>query len=113
MCGETTSTTGRRCQHCGEELKPRSRAKSSQEPHRGVLILILGILGVVCCVPFGIASWVMGSGDLKKMDAGQMDDSGRGLTMAGKVIGIISVVLALISVGFFAIGVIAEMANPH
>ncbi|HAB18857.1 MAG TPA: hypothetical protein PLX89_19960 [Verrucomicrobiota bacterium] len=66
-------------------------------PHRGGLILALGILGFVLCGIFtAIPAWIMGSGDLKAMDAGQMDPSGRSLTQAGKICGIIATVLNLI-----------------
>jgi hypothetical protein len=66
-------------------------------PHRGVLVLVFGILGLVCCMIFGIVAWVMGSSDLREMDAGRMDPSGRGLTQAGKICGIISVVLLIVT----------------
>ena len=79
-------------------------------PHRGVLILILGILSIVCCFILGIVAWVMGNNDLREMAAGRMDPSGRGLTQAGKICGIIGVaiqivfiVLQLLGVGFFSI----------
>ena len=65
-------------------------------PHRGVMILVFGILGIVCCLIFGIIAWVMGNGDLREMDAGRMDPSGRGLTQAGKILGIVSVALAVL-----------------
>lgn len=65
------------------------------QPHRGAMILVFGILGLVCCFLFGIAAWVMGSADLKEIDAGRMDPAGRGLTQAGQICGIISVVLAI------------------
>ena len=46
-------------------------------PHRGRLILTLGVLSfVIAGVLTGIPAWVMGSGDLKKMDAGIMDPRG-------------------------------------
>lgn len=67
-----------------------------QRPHRGVMILVFGILGLVCCIIFGIIAWVMGNGDLREMDAGRMDPSGRGLTQAGKICGIVSVALAVV-----------------
>lgn len=73
---------------------------SSARPHRGTLILVLGILGIVLCMPLGIAAWVMGSGDLAAMDRGEIDPSGRSTTQAGKVCGIISVVLAAIGLLF-------------
>jgi hypothetical protein len=73
------------------------------------MILVFGILGIVCCVAFGIAAWVMGNGDLSEMDAGRMNASGRGLTMAGKIIGMVSVGLAVLSIVvwiiMFAIGI--------
>ena len=71
-------------------------AQAPQRPHRGVLILVLGILGLVCCFICGIIAWVMGSGDLREMDAGTMDSSGRGLTQAGKICGMVSVILQII-----------------
>ncbi len=89
-------------------------ASSGARPHRGVLILVLGILGIVLCMPLGIASWVMGSGDLAAMNRGEIDPSGRSMTQAGKVCGIISVVLAalgiLIFIGMFIVGAIAAGA---
>ena len=67
------------------------------KPHRGVLILVLGILSFVLCGIFtAIPAWVMGNSDLRAMDAGQMDPSGRGLTQAGKICGMIAVILSII-----------------
>jgi hypothetical protein len=87
------------------------------KPHRGTLILVLGILGLVICGPLGIAAWIMGSGDLKEMDAGTMDPSGRGNTQAGKIRGIIGTVLLIIGlcIGalFFMIGLAAALAQHH
>ena len=65
-------------------------------PHRGTLILVLGILGLVCCFICGIIAWVMGNGDLREIDAGRMDPSGRGLTQAGKICGMIGTILWII-----------------
>lgn len=77
-------------------------------PHRGVLILVLGILGLVCCFILGIVAWIMGNTDLREMDAGRMDPSGRGLTQAGKICGIISVVLGIVGL---AIGMLSFIAG--
>jgi hypothetical protein len=63
-------------------------------PHRGVMILIFGIVGLVICLPFGIAAWIMGKNDLREIDSGQMDPTGRGMTQAGMIIGIIATALA-------------------
>ena len=70
------------------------------KPHRGTLILVLGILGLVICQPIGIAAWVMGSGDLKEMDGGTMDPSGRGMTAGGRICGIVATIL-------FCLGILA------
>lgn len=69
---------------------------SMVKPHRGTLILVLGILGLAVCVICGVIAWVMGNADLKEMDAGRMDPSGRGLTQGGKICGMVSVILACI-----------------
>jgi hypothetical protein len=68
------------------------------KPHRGTLILVLGILGLVVCLICGIVAWVMGNNDLREMDAGLMDPSGRGLTQAGKIMGMISVAFAVLGI---------------
>ena len=85
------------------------------KPHRGTLILVLGILGLVICQPIGIAAWIMGSGDLKQIDAGQMDPTGRGLTNAGRICGIIATILlvlgAIVFVALFAFGVLGAVAS--
>lgn len=112
----------------------RRRLRRDGEPHRGPLVLVLGIFSVVnavatllvCCVfPFamfvtaaiavglGIPSWILGARDLRKMNQGLMDDSGRGATMGGYVCGIIgtiagalmlvlAIVVAIVGIGFLA-----------
>ena len=73
------------------------------QPHRGTMILVFGILGLVVCFPFGIVAWVMGNADLKAMDAGTMDPEGRGTTQAGKIIGMIATILNVLG---FIIGIL-------
>jgi len=68
------------------------------KPHRGTLVLVFGILGLIICAPFSIAAWVMGSGDLKEIDAGKMDPAGRGTTEAGKICGMIGTILMILSI---------------
>lgn len=63
------------------------------EPHRGTTVLVLGILGLVVCQICGIIAWVMANKDIPKMEAGTMDPEGLGQTKAGKICGIISVIL--------------------
>jgi hypothetical protein len=62
--------------------------QSSQQPHRGGIVLTLGILSLVppvMVIPFGIAGWFMASKDIRDMNAGRMDGSGRAMTQAGQV----------------------------
>ena len=61
-------------------------------PHRGVIILVLGILSLVICPPVGIAAWVMASKDLQEIDAGRMDPAGRDFTRTGRILGIIATI---------------------
>lgn len=60
------------------------------KPHRAVLILVFGILGFAFCPFFGVAAWVMGSNDLKEMATGRMDSTGKDMTKAGRICGMIA-----------------------
>jgi predicted Zn finger-like uncharacterized protein len=90
----------------------RSRVRRDLEPHRGTLILVLGILSTclgafgMCCfgvllgpvaLGLGIPAWVMGHGDRKRMAAGTLDPSGRGPTTGGYVCGIVGTCLGALA----------------
>lgn len=77
-------------------IGPQDTVQQTVRPHRGGLILALGILGLVCCFICGIIAWVMGSNDLKEMAAGRMDPAGQGMTQAGKICGMVSVILQIV-----------------
>lgn len=77
-------------------IGPEPSPSQPLRPHRGGVVLALGILGIVVCFICGIIAWVMGNNDLRDMAAGRMDPAGRGLTQAGKICGIISVILAIV-----------------
>ncbi|MBN2651491.1 MAG: DUF4190 domain-containing protein [Spirochaetales bacterium] len=89
------------------------------QPHRGTTVLVLGILGFIpCCgMILGIIAWVLGSIDLKKIDAGLMDPSGRGNTNAGKILGIISTILwilvIILYIVIFVIMGVAAINSPE
>lgn len=76
---------------------PEGAAAAGMRPHRGALILVFGIFSLFCCGLLGIAPWIMANEDLMLMDRRLMDPTGRGMTMAGKVLGIIGLVLYLLS----------------
>ena len=84
------------------------------KPHRGTLILVLGILSLVICGFLGIPAWIMGKNDLAEMQAGQMDPSGRSLTNAGRICGMIATILLIVgmvvAVLFLALGVFGSLA---
>ncbi len=83
-------------------------------PHHGVLILVFGILSWLVCFIFGIVAWVMANSDLRAMQEGRMDPTGEGLTKAGKIVGMISVILSLVAIPIMlillAMGVFAAAA---
>jgi hypothetical protein len=79
-------------------------APGGLEPHRGTLILVLGILSLTVCNIFtGIPAWIMGKGDLEKIKGGIMDPEGVGMTKAGMICGIISTILGLLCIGFYTV----------
>ncbi len=89
----------------------------TMKPHRGTLILVLGILSIVICGFLGIPAWIMGKNDLAAMDAGQMDPAGRSVTNAGKICGIIGTVLLIlglvVGVLAFALGMLGSLAGAR
>jgi len=65
------------------------------EPDRGVLILTYEILSILCCFPFGIAAWIMGNNDMQQIESGMIDPSGKGITNAGKICGVVGTILGI------------------
>lgn len=73
------------------------------EPHRGTLVLVLGLLSLVFMaflppvgIPLGIVAWIMGRTDLAKIRARQMDPEGERQTYAGYVCGKVGAILSSI-----------------
>src|SRR5262245_4690671 len=82
FCGELIRATATRCRHCNEPLDDRDEdddehenrwrrpvVRRDAEPHRGTLIMVLGIISIVLGVTWilspvgvflGIPAWVMG-----------------------------------------------------
>ena len=87
-------------------------ATGGLEPHRGTLILVLGILSLTMCSIFtGIPAWIMGKGDLKKIGAGVMDPEGGGMSKAGMICGIIATILGVLCGGFYLIDLIVAILS--
>ncbi len=96
-----------------QQANPVFRQSHSRmlKSHRGGTILTLGILGLVLCAPLSFFAWVMGNNDIREMDAGFMDDSGRSMTNAGRIMGMVYSILIIIAVVLIALGVMAEIAS--
>jgi amino acid transporter len=73
------------------------------KPHRANTVLVFGILSLLVCAPLGIAAWIMGNTDLREMDSGLMDPSGRDSTNAGRICGIIGTILMILIIIFFVV----------
>lgn len=98
-----------------EPNTPQTDSGSGAQAARGTTVLVLGILSIVICALIGPFAWLMGKGDLEKMDQGTMDPSGRDLTKAGMICGIIGTILLVLGlawvlfVGLAAFGSAAAM----
>ena len=67
------------------------------EPHRGTLILVLGILcWVISCPLLSVIAWWLGTADLRAMREGRMDPSGQGLTQAGQILGMVHAIIYIV-----------------
>ena len=57
----------------------------------------------------------MGSNDLKEMAAGRMDPSGQGMTNAGKICGMVSVILQVVGLViwllFMSLGIVSSFVQ--
>lgn len=83
------------------------------KPHRGVLILVLGILSLVVCQLFGIAAWIMGNTDLQEIHMGRMDPSGRDLTKAGRICGMVGTGILIFQLFVMCILGLMMLLAPH
>ena len=86
----------------------------SGAPHRGGLVLGLGIGAFFCNVFLipGILAFVFGLSDLRKMREGKMDREGHGMTLAGTILGgIMTVMTGLVVLFYILIFVIAVVGN--
>lgn len=82
-------------------------------PHRGSTVLVYGILGLVVCQLLGIAAWRMGTDDLREMDLGQMDPSGRDLTNAGRICGMVATGILIFQLAILLIVFGAMLLSPN
>jgi hypothetical protein len=76
--------------------RPR-RKRRDYAPHRGTLILVLGILSLTGAgLLTGIPAWIMGNADMKEIRAGRMDPEGESNTNIGRILGMVSTILGAV-----------------
>jgi hypothetical protein len=78
-----------------------------------VLILVLGILGIVCCPILAPIAWIMGKNELAAIRGGQ-SASDEGMTKAGMIIGIIGTIwlgLSIILMLIYGAAIIAMITG--
>ncbi len=85
----------------GYSAPPPPMGGGQIEHPKGMTVLILGILGLVCCSPLGIAAFVMGNNALKEIDAQPGRYSNRQIVQIGRILGIIAMVLLVLTVIWF------------
>lgn len=67
-------------------------------PDRGAMIFVFGLLSFIFgCLFLAIPAWLMGASDLKQIEAGRRDPAGRGMTMAGMILGIVALVVSILA----------------
>jgi hypothetical protein len=74
-----------------------------QQPHRGVLILVLGVTSLFFAIT-GPFAWLLGRSDIAAMDAGQMDPEGRSITQVGTIIVTIMMILFVVAMMVLGLG---------
>jgi len=85
-----------------DEFSFRRPRRRPTVPHRGGLILALGLValvgGMAIWFPLiiGPFAWVMGNNDLNQIRAGRMDPTGEGLVQAGRILGIVATVFLVV-----------------
>lgn len=114
-CREDILSDATWCRHCGEELDHEDEARPPWqrkgglrrdcEPHRGGLLLTLGIIGIIAAVipyftifgvPISIVAWIMAQRDLNQMRANVMDPQGLGVAQTARICAIIGTCMGVL-----------------
>jgi hypothetical protein len=70
----------------------------AQDPGRGTMILVLGILSLVCCTLIGPLAWIWGKQDMAKIQAGEISREAEQMTKIGMILGIVGTVFLVLQV---------------
>lgn len=97
------------------DIRDRRQIRHHLAPHRGGLILALGLISLVGSLAFcgvtaviGPIAMILGMLDLREMRAGNMDPTGEGMTRTGMVCGIIATAFLVLGIAFFGFIFVAE-----
>lgn len=78
-----------------------------QDHPRGTIVLVLGILGLLCCGVLSIPAVIMGKSALTEIDAAPPGTfSNRGTIKAGYICGLIGLALWVIGIVFYIIAAV-------
>ncbi len=82
-----------------------------------VMILVLGILGIICCNLLGPVAWYMGKKELDGIAEGRISAADESTTKVGMILGIVGTVLlglALLWMFFFGgMAVLSALFGRH
>lgn len=89
-------------------MSPGYATGAQAEHPQGTTVLVLGILGLVCCSLLAPVAWYMGQKTLKEIDASPTTYTNRQTVNIGRILGIIGTVLVIaVAVLYLFIGVLA------
>ena len=93
-----------------EEKKatPEVRVEQDKASGRAITALILGIAGLVFCPPTAIVAWILGKIELNAIRRGESSSQGRGLALAGYILGIVGTIFIILGI----LGIILAIAIP-
>ena len=69
-----------------------------QGKSNATLILVLGIVGLLCCSLLGPVVWYMGKQELQGIAEGRLPAANEGTAKAGMILGIITTILLILSI---------------
>jgi hypothetical protein len=75
---------------------PYGGGPAQQDHPRGTTVLVLGILGLVLCLPAGIVAWVMGTKVLREIDANPGAYRNRQTVNVGRILGMVATILGVL-----------------
>jgi uncharacterized protein YbaR (Trm112 family) len=99
-----------------DDIRQLRHRRADWEPHRGGMILALGLVALVggmlfCLLPtvLGPLAWMLGNWDLRAMHDGHMDSSGESMTRTGQVCGIVATVLLILGGLYVCLAFLADL----